>query len=99
MLVPLGDKLIVQPLSPEEQSDGGIILPQNSQTEQNMGTIISIAPTAAEAGLHLGMLVLYSQYAGQPITYKGKDYLVLSKDDIFAHEDVPLAIPPTLSKA
>jgi chaperonin GroES len=90
-LEPLGDKIIVQRLSAEERTAGGIVLPDSAREKPQQGRVLSvgegglskdgarIAPAVQE-----GDRVLFSTWAGQEVQIDGDELLILSERDILA---------------
>ena len=90
-IVPLGDKIVVKRLEAEEQTEGGIILPSTAQEKPQQGKVLSVGEgrlnkDGSRAGLQVseGDRVLFTNYAGTEIEVDGKDFLIMSEDDILA---------------
>ncbi len=93
-LVPLNDKLVVQRLEAEDKSAGGIILPDNAKEKPKQGKVLSMGEgklleTGSRAAFQVkvGDRVLFTSYAGNEVTVDGKEYLVMTEDDILAIVD------------
>ena len=84
-LRPLLDKLIVEQVKPEQMTPGGIALPDLAQQHRNVGTVLRVGPEVTH--IKEGDTVLFSQYAGQEITFDEKPYLLLAEEDIHAIEE------------
>ncbi len=90
-LTPIGDRLVVRPLAPQEKTAGGIVLPDSAQERPKEGRVLSVgdgrllscgtrsAPQVAE-----GDRVLFTPYAGNEIKVAGEDLLLLREQDILA---------------
>lgn len=86
-LQPVNGKVLVQPLSPEEKSEGGILLPDQSKKERPVGRIVSLSPEALDECYEVGDIVWYSQYAGQDIEVsRDENYVLIDYKDILAIE-------------
>ena len=92
-LKPLGDRVLIKPISEEEKSKGGILLPDTvSKEKPQAGEILAVGPgTTNKDGKIIPMTVkkgdkvVYAKYSGTDI--KGdndEDYLILSEKDILA---------------
>ena len=90
MLKPLGNRIVIEILE-EEKKNNGIILVPNSQKKSQMGKIIAIGEGKLSndnklipLSVKIGESVLFSEYSGTEIEYKGKSYLILKEEDILA---------------
>ncbi len=92
-LKPLGDRVLVKPISEEEKSKGGILLPDTvSKEKPQMGEVLAVGPGGTDKEgkvipmtVKVGDKVVYAKYSGTDI--KGDDeeeYLILSEKDILA---------------
>jgi chaperonin GroES len=90
-IVPLNDKIVVQRLEADEKTAGGIILPDTAKEKPKQGKVLSLgegklldngkrAPFQVKAGDR----VLFTSYAGNEVNVDGKEYLVMTEDDILA---------------
>ena len=93
-VTPLGDRVLVRRMDAEEVSKGGIILPDSAKEKPAEGTVISVGSGRLnEDGermamtLKVGDRVLFSSYAGNEINHEGKEYLIMTEDDILAVVD------------
>jgi len=85
---PLGDQVLVK-RSPQKQSLGKILLPENSQEKPKEGEIIAVGPgkknkQGANQALSVqpGNHILFSSYAGTELTIEDEGYLIISEEDI-----------------
>ena len=91
-LVPLNDKLIVEPNEAKAISKGGIHLPENSKEAPLNGKVLAVGLGRYDNGnrvtirVNVGEVVWYGRYAGTKIERDGQTYLVLSENDILAVE-------------
>ena len=90
-LVPLGDKVVVKPLEEEEQTEGGIVLPDTVRERPQEGRVLSVGDGCLlpdgrrqELSVREGDRVLFRKYAGHEIDVDGDKLLVMSQDDILA---------------
>ena len=89
---PLGDRVLVQPLTSEEVTKSGIVLPDTAEKEKKeQGEIVAIGDGEKIKKLHLkvGDRVLFGKYAGDevemdlPDRQAGKvEYKFLKDEDI-----------------
>jgi len=90
-IIPLGDKVVVQPIEAEETTAGGIVLPDTAREQSSEGRIVSVGsgwllPDGGVAELQVseGDRVLYSRYAGTDVDCDGDELLILSESEILA---------------
>jgi chaperonin GroES len=90
-LVPLNDKIVVQRLEAEEKTAGGIVLPDTAKEKPKQGKVLSLGDgklldngKRAPFQVKEGDRVLFTSYAGNEVTIDGKEYLIMSEDDILA---------------
>jgi chaperonin GroES len=91
MLKPLGDHVLVKPLSKEEKTQGGIILPDTAKEKPQAGEVIAVGPgrllengTRVQPEVKTGDKVIYAKYGGTEIKLDAVEYLILRETDIFA---------------
>jgi len=89
MFEPVADKIIVKSLASNEQTDGGVILPDIAQEESSRGEVIAVGPGAimldgsyCKMQTKPGDIVVYPKFGAKKIEYKGDEYLVLKENDI-----------------
>ncbi len=90
-LRPLGDRVVIEPSEGEEQTPGGILLPETAKEKPQQGTIVAVGPGRRdEAGKLIAMdvalddKVLYAKYSGTEIKLDGKKLLIVKESDILA---------------
>ncbi|MGD0622992.1 MAG: co-chaperone GroES [Thermacetogeniaceae bacterium] len=91
MLKPLGDHVLVKPLSKEEKTQGGIILPDTAKEKPQAGEVIAVGPgrllengTRVQPEVKTGDKVIYAKYGGSEIKLDAVEYLILRETDILA---------------
>ena len=86
---PLGDRVVVKPLSRETVTKSGIVLPDTAKEKPQEGEILAIGPgkvldngkrTALEVSV--GQKILFAKYAGTEIKVENEEYLILRESDI-----------------
>ena len=90
-LVPLADRVIVQPLVREEITKGGIVLPDTVTEKPQEGEVVAVGPgklgdDGKRVALEVkkGDKVIYAKYAGTEWKFEDVDYLILRESDIQA---------------
>ncbi len=86
---PLHDRILVQRLEEEEQTKGGIIIPDSAKEKPIEGKVVAVGNgKVMENGevkpldVKEGDKVLYGKYAGTEVKIGGEEYLIMREDDI-----------------
>ena len=86
---PLHDRLLIQRLSEEEKTAGGIYIPETAKEKPQEGCVIAVGSgRKTEDGKSLplevksGDQILFSKYAGTELKLKGEEYLMIREDDV-----------------
>ncbi|MBA4811661.1 MAG: co-chaperone GroES [Candidatus Actinomarina sp.] len=91
-LQPLGDRVIVKPLSEEDnKTPSGIYIPDTAKEKPQEGEVVAVGPGEPNENgenikpdVEVGDKVVYSKYGGTEIKVEGTEYLILSSRDILA---------------
>ena len=91
-LRPLGNKIILEFISAEEKTKSGIIIPDTVDKEKpEQGKVLAVGSgrilengQRSKMDIEVGDTVLFSKYSPTEIKIEGKEYLVVSDDDILA---------------
>lgn len=90
-LTPLGDRVVVQPMSREETTKSGLVIPDTAKEKPQRGTVIAVGPgrrdddgDRVKMDVEVGDTVLFAKYAGTEFKYEDEEYLILSEKDILA---------------
>ena len=91
-LVPLGDRLIIEPIEQEDTTKSGIFLPETAKEKPQEGKVIAAGPGSKddsgkriEMEVKEGDRVLYAKYAGTEIKLEGDiKVLILRESDVLA---------------
>lgn len=88
---PLGDKIVVERLEAEEKTSGGIVLPDTAKEKPKEGKVVAVGEgklldngNRAAFQVKKGNRIIFSSYAGTEVTVDGKEYLVMSEEDVLA---------------
>ena len=86
---PLGDRVLVKRIEPEETVKGGIIIPDTAQEKPMQGKVISVGAgrlkddgTRQPLEVKEGDVVLFGKYAGTEVKIEDEEYLILKEEDI-----------------
>jgi len=86
-LKPLGDRIIVRPVTEEEITKSGIVLPDTVEKEKKEeGEIIAIGDgeKITKLGLKEGDKVIFGKYAGEEVNIEDVEHKVLKDEDVLA---------------
>lgn len=88
---PLGNRVLVRRLDPEEKLKGGILLPDTAKKKQEQAEVIAIGTGKKDKQgntipmpVQIGDVILMEKYSGQEITLEDQEYVILRSDDIIA---------------
>ncbi|MBX4186901.1 MAG: co-chaperone GroES [Candidatus Doudnabacteria bacterium] len=82
---PLGDRVLVKPLTTEEVTKSGIVLPDTAEKEKKeQGEIVAIGEgeKIRKLNLKIGDKVLFGKYAGEEVEVDKVDYKFLKDEDV-----------------
>jgi len=90
-LNPLDDRVVVETLSAEETTAGGIVLPDAAQEKPQRGSVVAVGPgrllesgERAAVGVVVGDEVLFGKFGGTDIEVDGREVKILRESDILA---------------
>ena len=83
---PLSDRVLIAPAPAEENTIGGIIIPDTAKEKPLQGKVVAVGEGKKDEPMVLkaGDTVLYGKYAGTEIEYEGEKYLVMRQSDVVA---------------
>ena len=79
---PLGNRVLIEREEQINQTASGIYIPDSAKEKPSEGKVVAVGKDAIEAGLVEGDIVLFPKYGGTEVTIGGKEYLIMSSDDI-----------------
>ena len=90
-LKPLGDRIVVKQLDPQEKTKSGLVLPDSAKEKPQEAKVIAVGTgrllddgSVKPLEVKNGDRVLYGKYAGTEVTIEGTDYLILREEDVLA---------------
>lgn len=91
---PLGDRVVVRPLTPEEaglRSASGIIIPDTASKERpEQGVVVAVGPGKFDDGavipmtVKVGDRVMFSKYGFDEVKVEGQEYCIVSETNVLA---------------
>ena len=86
---PLHDRVVVERVSAEEKTSGGIIIPDTAKEKPQQGKIIAVGPGGRDENGKLipidvkaGDRVLFGKWSGTEVKIDGTEYLIMKESDI-----------------
>ena len=86
---PLHDRVVVKRLDAEENTKGGIIIPDTAKEKPSEGKVVAVGPGGRdETGklipidLKVGDRVLFGKWSGTEVKLDGEDLLIMKESDI-----------------
>ncbi|MFP4540155.1 MAG: co-chaperone GroES [Opitutales bacterium] len=87
-ITPLGDRVLVKPVTNEdEEVKGGIIIPDSAKEKPTTAEVLALG-TGKKDGedyaftVKVGDRVIISKYGGTQVKYADEEYTILREDDI-----------------
>lgn len=88
---PLQDRVLVKPVSDEQKTAGGIIVPDTAKEKPMRGEVVAAGPgKLTDDGKRIAMDVkkgdhiMYGKYAGTEFKMDNQEYLIIGQNDILA---------------
>lgn len=88
-LKPLGDRVLVEPVEEKETKKGGIIIPDSAKEKPTEAVVVALGTGKTDDHgkkvpfeVKKGDRILISKYGGTEVKLDGKEYKILSSDDI-----------------
>ncbi len=88
---PLGERVLVEPLTEGEVNKGGIIIPDSAKEKPQEGKVIAVGTGKIDDNgkkipfnVKKGDIVLMPKYGGTEVKMGGKEYQIMREDDILA---------------
>lgn len=86
---PLSDRVVLEVLSDNEQTAGGIYIPDTAREKPQQGLVLAVGPgrlndsgKREEMQVKVGDKVLFAKYSGTDVKLSGKEVKILSEKDI-----------------
>ncbi len=80
---PIANFVLIDLAEQEEETAGGIIIPETAQEKTTEGAVTAKGPGATDE-IDVGDRVIYKEYGGSEISHEGNDYLLIRDEDILA---------------
>ena len=90
-LKPLGDRIVVRQLDPQEKTKSGLVLPDTAKEKPQEAKVIAVGTgrllddgSVKALEVRNGDRVLYGKYSGTEVSLAGEEYLILREEDVLA---------------
>lgn len=90
-LRPIGDRVVVKAVDREEQTSGGIFLPDTAKEKPQQAEVLAVGPgrildngDRLKPAVASGDRVLFAKYSGTEFKLEGEEYLILRESDLLA---------------
>ena len=91
-LRPLHDRILVERLEEsEQQSSGGIIIPDSAKEKPQQGTVVAVGNgtkkddgTVVPLDVSVGDTILFGKYSGSEVNVDDNEYLIMREDEALA---------------
>ena len=89
-LGPLADRVVVRSLESNEQTRGGLFIPDTAKEKPQEGEILAVGPGRFDDGkripmdLKVGDKILFGKYSGTEVVIDGEPLLILRESDVLA---------------
>jgi chaperonin GroES len=88
---PLGNRVLVVRLEEEQQTKGGIIVPDTAKEKPQQGKVVEVGPgrmtedgKRIPVGVKKGDKILFGKYSGTDVSVGANEYLIIEEDQILA---------------
>jgi|SRR4051794_17680011 chaperonin GroES len=95
---PLHDRVVVERITAEEKTAGGIIIPDTAKEKPQQGKIVAVGPGGRDENGKLipidvkpGDVVLFGKWSGTEVKIDGQEYLIMKESDIMGVLDESVA--------
>ena len=89
MIKPLGNRVLLEPLEEEEQSTGGIVLPDTARKKPQRGKVVAVGPgktlddgKLVPVSVKVDDTVVYAEFGGTELKFDGKEYIIIDEDSL-----------------
>lgn len=88
MIKPLGDRIVIKVIEDNEQTTGGIFIPDSAKEKPQKGEVVAVGlgklndkGEREPMDVKVGDVILYAKYSGTDIKMDGVEYKILSVKD------------------
>ncbi len=88
---PMGDRILIRPVSREETTKSGLVLPDTAKEKPMEGEVLAVGRgrttddgNVIEVDVKEGDLVLFAKYSGTEVRIDDSDLLIIAERDLLA---------------
>ena len=88
---PMGDRILIRPVSREETTKSGLVLPDTAKEKPMEGEVLAVGRgrttddgNVIEVDVKEGDLVLFAKYSGTEVRIDESDLLIIAERDLLA---------------
>ena len=80
----------MEPLEREQKLPSGLVIPDSAKEKPQEGKVVAVGPGKTDHGqlvkmtVKVGDRVLYKRFGGDELKIDGKEYLMVTEDDLLA---------------
>ena len=91
MLSPIGDHVLVKPVSENEVTKSGIVLPETAKEKPQQGEVVAVGHgkyidgklvSFKDMGVEVGQIIMFTKYGPTEVKLSGEDFFILESGDI-----------------
>ncbi len=90
-ITPMGDRVVVKPVTPETTTPSGIIIPDTAKEKPEQGIVVAVGPgkhgddnTVIPVGVSVGDKIMFNKYGFDEVKVGGQTYYIVSEQNILA---------------
>jgi chaperonin GroES len=88
---PVGDRILVEKIAEDEQTAGGIFIPDTAKEKPQRGKVLAVGHGSYQNGIHIpceirvGEEILFAKYSGNDLKLDGREIVLMHSEDVLAH--------------
>jgi chaperonin GroES len=93
-LMPLDNRVVLEPLDAQDKTTGGIYLPDTAKEKPQVGKVVAAGPGKLlddgkrnSMSVKVGDQVIYGKYTGNDVEVEGKKLVILRESDLLGIVD------------
>ncbi len=85
-IVPIGERVLIRPVQPEEKTKSGIYIPDSAQEKRKEGDVVACGTykDGKELPVRAGDRILYGGYSSEKITVEDEELVMIEFKDVIA---------------
>ena len=81
---PLGDRVLIKPLTAAEKTAGGIYIPATAQEKTQEAVVVAIGDDSSKIKVKVKDKIIHDKYAGTNIKIEDEEHIIVKAEDILA---------------